>query len=269
MTVLDLRRQPEAPLEAGVISPDNLAGKSAAQILRLSLRHGNEAVELGEFFEVHGDGSAEIAVNGDLRRVRNLCAGMTAGAVTVHGVAGMHLGAGMSGGSIEVFGAAGDWAGAEMSGGIMRIHGNAGRHLGGAYPGSVGRMNRGAIIVEGDAGHGAGALMRRGLIVVTGNAGEEVGAFMTAGSILVFGQMGARAGIGLLRGSIIAFQTPELPATYRYDCSYRPLFLSLVLQELRRYGLPIQDAYISGCYRRYSGDFNRLGKGEILIYDQR
>lgn len=269
MTVLDLLCRPTAPLEAGAISPNNLVGKSAAEISRLSLRHGNEPVELGEFFRVRGDGSAEMVVNGDLGRVRNLCAGMTTGIVSVHGAAGMHLGRGMSGGSIEVFGAAGDWAGAEMSGGAIRIRGNAGRHLGGAYPGSARGMNRGTIVVEGDAGDEAGVLMRRGLIAVAGNVGEDAGAFMAAGSIIVFGRIGPRAGIGLLRGSIVALQPLELSATYRYDCSCRPLFLNLVFRELRRLGMSIQDGYAAGCYRRYSGDFNRLGKGEILVYDQR
>ena len=86
---------------------------------------------------------------------------------------------------------------------------------------------------------------------------------------MVFGQLGIRAGAGLLRGTIVAFQMPELLPTYRYDCSYRPGFLKLIFQELRWHGLSIPDDYEDGCYRHYSGDFNRLGKGEILVYDQR
>jgi formylmethanofuran dehydrogenase subunit C len=80
--------------------------------------------------------------------------------------------------------------------------------------------------------------------------------------------MGIRAGAGLLRGSIVTFKPAELLPTYRYDCSYNPSFLNLLFQSLRSNGVSVPDCG-TGCFRRYSGDFNRLGKGEILIYDQR
>ena len=168
-----------------------------------------------------------------------------------------------------LLGNAGDWAGAEMTGGKIHIRGNAGHGLGGAYRGSRQGMNRGLIIVEGNAGNEVGAMMRRGLIVVKGDAGDFAGAFMIAGSIMVFGKMGIRAGAGLLRGTIVAFQPPELLPTFRYDCSYQPDFLKLIFRELQNQGVPFLEAWATGFYRRYSGDFNRLGKGEILVYDQR
>ena len=130
-------------------------------------------------------------------------------------------------------------------------------------------MSGGLIIVEGNAGNETGAVMRRGLIVVRGNVGDFAGAFMIAGSIVVFGRLGIRAGAGLLRGTVVAFRQPELLPTFRYDCTYSPHFLRILLQDLRRCGLSIHEDYIGGRYRRYSGDFNRSGKGEILIYDQR
>jgi formylmethanofuran dehydrogenase subunit C len=114
-----------------------------------------------------------------------------------------------------------------------------------------------------------GALMRRGLIAVAGNAGDFTGAFMISGSILVFGKLGIRTGAGLLRGTVVSFQPVELLPTFRYDCSYRPEFLCLIFQQLQREGLSLPDGYDAGIYKRYSGDFNRRGKGEILIYDQR
>ena len=115
MTILKLKMRPEAPLEAGAITPDNLLGKHAAEICRLPVTYGNETALLGDFFKVDDDGSGEV-VNGDLSRVKNIAAGMTQGKVTVNGAAGMHLGAGMRGGEIHAFGNAGDWAGAEMTG---------------------------------------------------------------------------------------------------------------------------------------------------------
>jgi formylmethanofuran dehydrogenase subunit C len=269
MTQLTLKLQPQAPLEAGAVTPDNFRGRSAREIGGLQLMHGNEPGALADFFEIDGDGGDAIILNGDLSRVKSIAAGMTGGSVTVNGNAGMHLGAGMHGGTIHVYGNVGDWTGAEMTGGKIHIKGNAGHGLGGAYRGTRRGMNRGLIIVEGNAGNEVGAVMRRGLIAVTGNVEDFAGAFMIAGSIIVFGRLGVRTGAGLLRGTIVTFQDPELLPTFHYDCRYRPDFLRLIFEDLRRHGLSIPAHYLSGHFRRFSGDFNRLGKGEILVYDQR
>jgi formylmethanofuran dehydrogenase subunit C len=268
MTTLTLKLQPEAPLEAETITPDHFQGKTAAEIAALPVMHGNEPAHLGDFFDIDGDGTSEIILNGDLSRVKNIAAKMRQGKVTINGNAGMHVGAWMHGGYVEVLGNAGDWAGAEMTGGKIHVHGNAGHGLGGAYRGSRRGMNRGLIIVDGDAGNEVGAVMRRGLIVVKGNTGDFTGAFTIAGSIIVCGKLGIRAGAGLVRGTIITFQPSELLPTFRYDCSYPPGFLNLIFRSLQNEGLMVPDHYSTGCYRRYSGDFNRLRKGEILIYDQ-
>ena len=132
-------------------------------------------------------------------------------------------------------------------------------------------MNRGLIIVEGNAGNEVGATMRRGLIVVLGDVGDFCGAFTIAGSIIVFGRLGARPGAGIKRGTIVTLQSdpPELLPTFRYDCVYQPGFLRLVFQNLRAHGVTVKDEHLAGYYRRYSGDLNALGKGEILVYDQR
>jgi formylmethanofuran dehydrogenase subunit C len=269
MTTMRIREQPQAPLEAAVITPDNFAGRSASEIASLPAVYGNERIQLKDFFEVEGDESVDIILRGDLSRVKNIGAGMTTGRIQIHGNVGMHLGAAMRGGEIDVFGDASDWAGAEMTGGKIRIRGNAGHGLGGAYRGSRYGMNRGLIIVEGSAGNEAGAAMRRGLIVVKQNAGDFAAAFMVAGTIIVYGKLGIRAGAGLLRGTIITFREAELLPTYRFDCLYRPSYLSFLFQNLRSQGVAVPDEYASGWFRRYSGDFNRLGKGEILVYDQR
>ena len=269
MTTLTIKFQPRVPVEADVITPDNFRGKSEAAIAALPIMHGNERVPLGDFFQVNGDGSAEIILNGDLSRVKNIGAGMGLGSITVNGDAGMHLGSGMHGGEINALGNEGDWAGAEMTGGKIHVRGNAGHGLGGAYRGSRYGMNRGLIIVEGGAGNEVGAAMRRGLIVVKRDVGDFAGAFMVAGSIIVFGKLGIRAGAGSLRGTIVTFQPAELLPTYRYDCSYTPDFLNLVFRDVRSNGVAVPSDCAGGFFRRYSGDFNRLGKGEILVYDQR
>ena len=92
---------------------------------------------------------------------------------------------------------------------------------------------------------------------------------MIAGSIIVLGRLGIRAGAGLLRGTIVAFQTPELLPTFRFDCSYQPDYLKLIFGELQLQGVAVPGEFATGHFRRYSGDLNRLGKGEVLVYDQR
>lgn len=91
---------------------------------------------------------------------------------------------------------------------------------------------------------------------------------MLAGTLLVFGQVGLRPGAGIKRGTIVAFNPLELLPTFRYDCRFKPGFLRLILQSLRQRRLEISDEYMSGYYRRFSGDLTSLGKGEILVYDQ-
>lgn len=269
MATLTLKTPSAVPLEAGCITPDGFLGRSAAEICALPVYHGNEAACLGDFFTMKDDGSADISIEGDLRRVKHVGAGMTWGRITIHGDVGMHLGREMRGGEIVVRGSAGDWSGAEMIGGSIHITGNAGHGLGGAYRGSRRGMNRGLIIVGGNAGNETGGTMRRGLIVVQGDVGDFAGAFMTAGTIVVFGRLGARAGAGMKRGTIVTLQPPELLPTFRYDCVYQPGFLRLLLLKLRTVGVTVEEDHLEGSYRRYSGDLNVLGKGEILVYDQR
>jgi formylmethanofuran dehydrogenase subunit C len=128
-------------------------------------------------------------------------------------------------------------------------------------------MNRGTIVVTGTAGNELGATMRRGLIAVLGDVGDFCGAFMIAGSIIVFGKLGARPGAGMKRGTIVALQPPELLPTFRGSCTYQPSFLRLLLQQLSRLDVPIVQNQIEGRYRRYVGDVNALGKGEILVWE--
>ena len=267
---LRLKEPTTIPIEADSICPDQFVGRSQAKIEALPAFYGRRKVTLGDLFTVEGEDSDQILVEGDLRHVKKIGQRMTRGRITVRGDVGLHLGAYMRGGEIVVEGNAGDWAGAHMQGGRIWIKGNAGHLLGAAYRGEKRGMNRGVIVVEGNAGQEIGAQMRRGLIVVLGNVGDFAGAKMIAGSIFVFGRLGARAGAGMKRGTIVAFgDHGELLPTFRYDCRLQPVFLRHYLLHLREWGLPIGGEYFEGFYRRYHGDVTALGKGEILIYDQR
>jgi formylmethanofuran dehydrogenase subunit C len=270
---LTLHTQPDVPLEAEVITPDRLAGLSEAQIADLPVMHGNRTAGLGDFFHVTlspallRNGEAAIMLEGDLSRVKRIGEGMTHGRITIKGNAGMHLGAGMSGGEIVVEGDAGDWVGAEMKGGRIVVKGNAGHLVGSAYRGSRKGMLGGEIVVHGHAGVEVGNGMRRGLIAIGGDSGDFTGVNMLAGTIIVLGGMGWRCGAGMRRGSIISMRPSRILPTFNFDCIYRPSFLRLYLHHLRALGLPIDDEFIVGRYRRWSGDMVDLGRGEILLLD--
>jgi formylmethanofuran dehydrogenase subunit C len=266
---LTLREAPSVPLEAEVLTPDRLLGQSDDDIRRLEIWHGNEPVDLGDFFTVaagaDGDG---VRLEGDLSRVKFIGCGMTRGRVVVDGDAGMHAGEGMQGGELVIEGDAGDWAGVDMLGGRLVVRGSAGRHLGGALPGSRAGMRGGEILVHGDAGEEAGFGLRRGLIAVAGKVGVSAGLRMLAGTIVALGELGPRAGAESRRGTLVAMARPPLLPTYAYACTYKPPFLGLVLRHLRDLGLPVSGGQIGGRYARYSGDSLDLKRGEILILEE-
>jgi formylmethanofuran dehydrogenase subunit C len=266
MLLLKYRGTTKIPVEAECITPDHLAGKSPAEVEALPVQHGNTQVPLAEFFSVEGDaGDGEVVIEGDCERVKWIGAAMGRGRITVRGNAGMHLGAEMTGGEIHVHGRAGDWVGAEMRGGSIHVHGDAGHLVGGAYRGSRVGMRGGVILVDGKAGNEVGGTMRHGFIAVGGEARDFVGVSLVAGTVFVFGRPGIRTGAGMKRGTVALFAgEPQLLPSFRYDCTYRPVFMSLYLRQLRAWGFPVAEEHLHGSYRRYSGDLVALGKGEVL-----
>jgi formylmethanofuran dehydrogenase subunit C len=267
MLVLKHKSATSIPIEAECATPDGLAGKSPPEIAKLPVQYGNAEAPLGEFFSVDGDAADQhIRIEGDCRRVKLIGAGMTRGRITIDGNAGMHLGAEMTGGEIEVFGQAGDWVGAEMRGGKIHVHGDAGHLVGAAYRGSRLGMRGGVILIDGKAGNEIGATMRRGLIAVGGDTGDFPGVSLIAGTVMLFGTPGIRLGAGMKRGSILAFgNAPALLPTFRYDCTYEPVFLRMYLRQLHAWGFAPAKDRRPGPARRFSGDLVALGKGEVLV----
>jgi formylmethanofuran dehydrogenase subunit C len=267
MLLLKYESTTTVPLEAECLTPEGLAGKTTVEIAALPVQHGNKQVPLGEFFRIEGDGAdRDIVIEGDCSRVKWIGAGMAEGRITIRGNAGMHLGAEMRGGEIELHGDAGDWVGAEMRSGRIHVHGKAGHLVGAAYRGSRVGMRGGAILVNGSAGNEVGSTMRRGFIAVGGDTGDFAGVSLIAGSIFLFGQPGSRLGAGMKRGTIALFGAhPRLLSSFRFDCTYRPVFLRLYLRQLKAWSFPLHENYLEGEYERYSGDLVSLGKGEILL----
>jgi len=254
------------PVEADSICPDRFAALGPSDIARLPAFYGRRQVTLGDLFEIEGTGAMDITVTGDLAAVKKIGHGMTMGRVTVHGPVGQHTGAFMGGGELVVLGDAGDWLGAYMAGGRLVVHGDAGHYAGGAYSGDTKGMRGGTIVVRGSVGREAGAHMRRGLLVVLGDAGEFAAAKMLAGSFFVRGRLGRRAGAGMKRGTVVAFGEPaaSLP-TFRYTCTYRPVFMRYYLRRLVELGLVAEGELEGEVFRRYIGDLTNGGRGEVLV----
>lgn len=200
-------------MEADVISPDQFAGKTLADIKKLTVFHGNEEKSLGNFFEVSGK-SGEIAdlkiiVEGNLSNVKRIGEKMTAGEIVVNGDVGMHVGNQMTGGKILVNGNADDWAGAMLNGGELEITGDSGHYVGAAYRGFWKGMQNGTIKVHGKIGNEALTWVngskpgKRFPTLICGSAGSFLGIHSHGGTIIVEGDCNRCAGADLVRGTIV------------------------------------------------------------------
>lgn len=268
---LRLRAAPGALVSAEGLTPGAVRELDASGIGRLPLLHGRDPVPVGELFEVEegepGEGPVRLVLEGDLSLFDHVGEGMSEGEMVVRGDVRDHSGAGMSGGRLVVEGSAGDWCGAEMTGGEIRVRSDVGDHAGAGYPGSPFGMNRGLLLVDGEAGRFAGAGMRRGLLAVRGRAGPRAGAYLLAGSLLLLGGTEGPPGAGMRRGTILLAEEPELLPGFRFACEYRPPYLTYYLRRLAEaHGFETDGRLAEGRYRRYSGDFTDLGRGEVLVW---
>jgi formylmethanofuran dehydrogenase subunit C len=259
-----LKRQPTVPLEAEVLSPDVVAGLSNAEIRGLTVYHGKRQLPLSEFFDVEGERSSDLILNGALHKVRWIGKSMSQGSITVYGSVGMHLGAYMSGGRIEVHGNASDWIGGEMKNGFIHVHGNSGGQAGAAYRGSLRGMKGGTIIVDGSAGLEVGMRMRRGTIVIGGPAKDFTGLQMKGGTIILLSGAEIRTGAWMNRGTIISLKPLHMMPTFAHSVDMSPTFLSLLARDLKPHGVALPSG--SGSFRHYSGDLSVSDKGEILVW---
>ena len=260
-TTLKLRPAPAGgwpPVEAGALRPDRIASLPRREVERLPLVAGNRVVALADLFEVGGDGTDDVVVEGDLASFALVGAGMSRGRLGVHGAVGARAGSEMSGGSLMIEGDAGPYAGQGMTGGLLDVGGAAGDHLAAPLPGARNGMNRGTVLVRGHAGQLAGMRMRRGMIVIGGEAGPGAGCGMLAGTIVVIGRLGPGAGALMRRGTILTLGPAEI----------LPVFLNLYFRQIESTGIAVPGEARHAAYRRRIGDISDLGKGEILTLER-
>ena len=265
--ILRWRGAATVPVDGAVIQPDRLGGR-AAELAGTPIAVGNGRGVLADLFVLAGDGGDQhVVVEGDLRTVHGLGAGMTAGRLEVQGDVGHRLGVGMTGGVIEAWGSVGSAAGAELAGGLLRVRGDAGADLGAALPGSRVGMRGGVILVDGSAGDGVGTALRRGIIAVAGSVGCGAGRGLVAGSIVVGGTTGPGLGAGMRRGTIglLGDQRDPGPA-FEPSGSLRPPVATILLRQLAEWGFVLPAAAFAPRFRRYNGDRSVGGHGEIWAF---
>jgi formylmethanofuran dehydrogenase subunit C len=256
------------PVEIEGLTPQWAAGRSAAEVERFEIFHGNRKHALAEYFSVTGDAAdGRLEFEGNLSGVHWIGAQMSGGEIHVQGNAGRHVGSEMSGGTIHVHGNASDWVGGEMHGGLIHVRGNAGHLIGSAYRGSRVGMTGGTILVGGSAGNEVGHTLRRGLIAIGGACGDFVGFNMIAGTVLTFGECGIRPAAAMRRGTVGLFgaKPPGLLGTFTKGCVWRPEMLRLIFRRLQTFGFSVPDDCWDAQYRVYHGDNVTIGRGEILV----
>jgi formylmethanofuran dehydrogenase subunit C len=219
MITLTPLRAFQVPLQAPCITPDNFAGKTAAEIAKLPLTEGNRNVTLGDLFKIEESpkASPNITLNGDFSKVKRVGQGMKTGEIVVNGNIGMHTCEMMNGGKITINGNAGGWTGSEMKKGTIEIHGDGGDYLASPSRGSDAGMKGGLITVDGNVGTDVGCYLKGGIIKVKGSAGRFLGYHMSEGAIYVEKDCDVRAGACMHSGKIVIGGKMEVLPSFTID----------------------------------------------------
>jgi len=260
-----LKAPPRQRIDMSPLTPDNLTGRSAADIAAIELQCGNRKLRTDALFNIAGTDPGDIVIKNGCGKLDFIGSKMQSGNITVHDGAGSYLGFQMKKGNITLHGNADAFAASGMAGGLIHIHGNVGDFLASAIAGDRKGMKGGTVLITGNAGDRVGDQMRRGIILIEGNAGAYCASRMLAGTIGVMGSVGDYVGFGMRRGTLLLFSQPKLHSTIQ-DCGTHTLpFLSLMFNSFR--SLPSKFAGISNNkVRRFAGDVANDGKGEILVF---
>ena len=247
-------------VEAEVINPAFVAGKSRDEIERLIVWQGPAKLPLSDFFdvEIRGSGVPEdtsIIIEGDVSRVKHIGHGMKVGRIEVCGCAGMHIGSEMSGGSILVKGDVGSWAGMEMKGGLLHIEGDAGDHVGSAYRGSWRGMSGGKIRIDGNAKSQLGGGLTGGEIIVRGDVENFCGIRQAGGIILVKGRAIRGVGAEMNGGTIAVCGSIK---------QFTPGFVEAGSESNPKLG----DISLQGDFCKFSGDYAVSKNPKGLLYNK-
>jgi formylmethanofuran dehydrogenase subunit C len=263
---LQLRQPPALRLDLRGLTPNALAARTAAEVERTGIGHGNAWQPLAEFFIVSPRQQDDALVfEGDLARCDRIGWQMDGGRLIVDGAAGDHVGAGMRAGEITVWGDAGALAACEMAGGALTVEGSVGDFAASARPGSMDGMRGGGLVVRRRAGARLGDRMRRGTVIVFGDVGDFLASRLVAGTIAVGGRPGRHGGYAMRRGSVVfATAAPEPSSTFVPAIGEVPVIWQLLARDLAGHGGPFADLPLRRI-ERHLGDVAADGKGEWIV----
>ncbi|MGL4669314.1 MAG: tungsten-dependent formylmethanofuran dehydrogenase subunit FwdC [Methanobacteriaceae archaeon] len=254
--ILTPKEQPQVPLEASTIKPDDFAGKTIDEIKKLDLWYGNSSTKLSNFFDVDGEAGAEasetkIIIDGDVYNTKRIGQGMTAGEIIVKGNVSMYVGAEMKGGKITVEGNATGWAGQNMEGGELEIFGDAGDYVGASYRGDWRGMDGGLITIHGNAGNEVAEFMLGGKLVIKGDVSIMPGIHMNGGLLIIEGNVVARTGGEMKSGTIVVKGIIE---------EFLPGFEYLGIEK----DIEVEGEVIEGAFHKFKGDFATKGASGLV-----
>ena len=260
-----LRAPPAQRLDLSALTPQNLAGKTVAEIERIEVGTTRVRVAAGDVFRIREGDPAAIVIEGGSSRFDRVGMGLSAGSIRVEGEVGVEAGRLMSGGQLTIGGAAGPFAGSGMKGGTLTIEGDAGERLGGPLSGETVGMSGGVLHVHGAAGERAGDRLRRGVILIEGRAGAYAGSRMIAGTLAIGGEAGDLPGYLMGRGTILLGRGATLFSPTFGDCGEYELVAARLLADYVAQASAELAELFRRPLRRLAGDLAALGKGEILL----
>jgi formylmethanofuran dehydrogenase subunit C len=260
-----LRAAPAQRLDLSPLTPQNLAGKTVAEIAGIELGTTRVRVTAGDIFRIREGDPAAVLIEGGSARFDRVGKSMTAGAILVEGEVGVEAGRMMSGGQLSIRGAAGPFAASGMKGGTLEIEGDAGERLGGPLSGETVGMSGGLVHVRGDAGLRAGDRLRRGVILIEGRAGAYAGSRMIAGTLAIGGEAGDLPGYLMARGTILLGMGATLLSPGFGDCGEHDLVAARLIAGFVAQASAKLAQLFRRPLRRLAGDLAALGKGEILL----
>jgi len=262
--VLTLRQAPAQRLDFAPLTPNQLAGKSEAEIAAVPLNITRERMRVGDLFKLRMGDPGEIVIEGGSDRFDCVGCAMAGGALRIDGDVGAQAGRLMTGGKLTIAGNAGPWAASGMKGGTLEVAGNAGERLGGPLAGEMAGMRGGVVVVHGDAGARAADRLRRGTIIVEGKVGSHAGSRMIAGTLLVGGRAGPLPGYLMARGTLVCGHGCDALSPTFADCGVHDLVaMTLLADFVEPYSTTIA-RLLRHSWRRLLGDMAVIGKGEIF-----
>ena len=263
--ILKLKKKLKYRINLGLLNSDKIGNKRISSIKSLNVTYGKQKKEISNFFSISGNLKKGIIFKGDLNKCDFIGDQMGGGEIIVKGNVGDYLGNKMKGGKIIVNGSSSNYTGSSLKNGEILITKNTGDFLGSSIQGEKLGMSGGTIIVKGNAGHRVGYKMRSGVICIKKNAKDFVGCQMIAGTIIIKGKIGSNVGLLMKRGTII-LEKQKLFAPYlNYNGKNNYIFLKVIQSYLEKLNDEFKDIFPNIYIKKYLGDINCKGMGEILI----